>query len=117
MKIIDLLIKISKNEKLPKKIKYNNKIWEYNGYQGDFKCNEENEVVYFFEKLFNFTRTAKFINDEIEIIEEDKKIEEIKPQYFDDERYTPEDRLNVCMNYINELTKEVNKLKGVKNDE
>lgn len=115
MKIIDLLIKISKNEKVPKKIKYNNKIWEYNGYQGDFKRNEENEVVYFFEKLFNFTRTAKFINDEIEIIEEDKKIKKLEFEggKIEDKlfvaRYITHNRAK-----INELIDEVNKLKGWK---
>lgn len=64
------------------------------------------------EKLSKFSLTK--LNDEIEIIEEDKKIEELDAQYYDDERYTPETRLNICMNYINKLIAEVNKLKGEK---
>ena len=61
------------------------------------------------EKISKFNLTK--LNDEIEIIEEDKKIEELDVQYYDDERYTPETRLNICMNYINKLIAEVNKLK------
>lgn len=114
MKIIDLLVKISKGERMPKKIKYKGYVWEYDKVAKDYYRNDiDEEYIYLFQNLFE-KETGFFINNEVEIIEENKKIEKIDTQYFDDERYTPEQRLNVCMNYIDDLIDEVNKLKGEK---
>lgn len=111
MKIIDLLVKISQGERMPKKIKYEGYVWEYDKVTKDYYRNDiDEEYIYLFQELFE-KETAFFINNEVEIIEEDKKIEELDAQYYDDERYTPETRLNICMNYINKLIAEVNKLK------
>lgn len=52
-----------------------------------------------------------FSTEEPKKIEEDKEIEFIGAEYYDDEEYTPEQRINVCMNKINELYKAVNELK------
>ena len=72
MKVIDLLNKIANGEKVPKKIKYNNKIYEYT-YEIDWYLREDLKSELFIDK--------KYLNDEIEIIEdtskEDKKIEKI----------------------------------------
>lgn len=111
MKIIDLLVKISQGERMPKKIKYEGYVWEYDKAAKDYYRNDiDEEYIYLFQDLFK-KETGFFINNEVEIIEEDKKIEELDVQYYDDERYTPETRLNICMNYINKLIAEVNKLK------
>ena len=111
MKIIDLLVKISQGERMPKKIKYEGYVWEYDKVTKDYYRNDiDEEYIYLFQELFE-KETGFFINNEVEIIEEDKKIEELDAQYYDDERYTPETRLNICMNYINKLIAEVNKLK------
>lgn len=74
MKIIDLLNKIANGEEVPKKIKYNSKVLcyceaakDYDGYNG----------TYLFEHLFKMDNTDSFINNEIEIIEEPKKIEKL----------------------------------------
>ena len=71
MKVIDILNKIANGEP-PKKIKMNNHIMEYknDGY-------EDKE-----RKNFFWTCCFEELNDEVEIIEEDKKIERIK---IDDE--------------------------------
>lgn len=111
MKIIDLLVKISQGERMPKKIKYEGYVWEYDKDVKDYHRNDiDEEYIYLFQDLFE-KATGFFINNEVEIIEEPKKIEELDAQYYDDERYTPETRLNICMNYINKLIAEVNKLK------
>ena len=73
IKVIDLLVKIANGEEVPKKIKYNNKIWEYYVCANDYK----GEDIWLFEELFEYRRTIEFINDEVEIIEEDKKIEKL----------------------------------------
>ena len=109
MKIIDLLVKISQGERMPKKIKYEGYVWEYDKVTKDYYRNDiDEEYIYLFQELFE-KETGFFINNEVEIIEEDKKIEELDAQYYDDERYTPETRLNICMNYISKLIAEVNK--------
>jgi hypothetical protein len=73
MKVIDLLNKIANGEEAPKKIKYDNTIYEYNE-QYDYK--NELQINYysvdkgedFFNEVYCFS-----LNDEVEIIEENKK--------------------------------------------
>lgn len=64
MKIIDLLNKIA-NGKVPSKIKYDDMIFEYDG--GYYSC--KNNII--LEEYCNLTTS---LNDEVEIIEEEKKI-------------------------------------------
>ena len=68
MKIIDLFNKIANGEDAPKKIKYRDKIWEYNIKSQDYH-NENDKTDILFSYLFNYVRTSDFINDEVEIIE------------------------------------------------
>jgi hypothetical protein len=110
MKMIELFIKIANKEKVPKEIKWRCNRYEYSSIA---------EQYYIKDKIHNVDNSLRAtlydfsdLNNEIEIIEEPKKIEKIDTQYYDDERYTPETRLNICMNYINKLIDEVNKLKG-----
>ena len=77
MKIIDLLIKISQGEKMPKKIKYEGYVWEYDKVAKDYyRNNIDGEYIYLFRDLFE--KTIYFLNNVVEIIEENKKIEKIK---------------------------------------
>lgn len=74
MKIIDLINKMAKGEEVPKKIKYNEVVWERTPSK-DY----ENEVAeYFLDDYMVFTE--KTLNDEIEILEEveDKEYENIE---------------------------------------
>ena len=112
MKIIELFVKIANKEEVPKEIKWRGNIYEYSSIAAQYYIKDR------IHNVDNSLRAALYdfsdLNNEIEIIEENKKIEKIDTQYFDDERYTPEQRLNVCMNYIDDLIDEVNKLKGEK---
>ena len=74
IKIIDLLYKIANGEEVPKKIKYRNNIYEYEGsdYFG-------NDIGYLFER-YNLTA---ILNDEVEILEEEKKLPEKLEKYYD----------------------------------
>ena len=73
--IIQLLNKIANGEEVPKKIKINNVIYEYRGYMYcTEKANYQDIEDYLFGK-WNFN----ILNEEVEIIEEDKKIEKIIP--------------------------------------
>lgn len=70
MKIIDLLNKIANDEDLPKKIAYSSYEFRFSG--GTYIDTDGDSIVrHIFIDLSN-------LNDEIEIIEEDKKIEKFK---------------------------------------
>ena len=76
MKVIDLLNKIANGEEVPKKIKYDTKEMEYDYNKQDYlgyysNGNGEWLFQYLFDKCRN---TEHFINDEVEILEEEKKI-------------------------------------------
>ena len=76
MKVIDVLNRIANGEELPNKIRFNNIEWNrvygeknvcyIDEYDNDF-------FLHFFRNNLDFT-----LNDEIEIIEEDKKIEKLE---------------------------------------
>ena len=115
MKIIDLLVKISQGERMPKKIKYEGYVWEYDKVAKDYYRNDiDEEYIYLFQDLFK-KETGFFINNEVEIIEEDKNIIrlEFEEGNIEDKlflaRYITHNRAK-----INELIDEVNKLKGEK---
>lgn len=106
MKVIDLLNKIAKGEKVPNKIKFASQIWkkENGGRNNVFYTNDSSYDL--FVVIFR-SNGSYSINDEVEIIEEDL-IKEI-----------PEEEINVSMSIgeqicafkINELVKVVNNLK------
>ena len=68
MKVIDLLVRLANGEEVPKKIKYDNAIAEYDEEEKDYYAEG-------YSALFAYT-IPKYMNDEVEIIEEDKKIPE-----------------------------------------
>lgn len=70
MKIIDLLNKIANGEEVPKKIKYINKIFDYDN--ADYF---NTDIGYLFERCTLFV----ILNDEVEILEEKKLPEKIIP--------------------------------------
>ena len=74
IKVIDLLNMISKGEEVPRKIKIKNVIYEYIGYMYcTEKANYQDIEDYLFGK-WNFN----ILNEEVEIIEEPKKINKIR---------------------------------------
>lgn len=112
IKIIDLLNKIANKKEVPKKIRFDNIEWNkvygeknvcyINEYDSDF-------FIYFFRKNLDFT-----LNDEAEIIEEDKKIEKLDLQYKDITKGInfEEQILSYCDNLqykINEIIDYINK--------
>lgn len=107
MKIIELLDKMATGKEVPKKIRVFGEefIFEDNDY---YSIHNSSPLISYIGEDY----LREELNYEVEIVEKDKKIEKIDTQYYDDERYTPETRLNICMNYINRLIDEVNKLKG-----
>lgn len=75
MKIIDLLNKIANGEEVPKKIKYDTLNYYFRDYdykEYDIEKDYIDEQTSFIEKI-DFYK----LHDEVEIIEEDKKIEKL----------------------------------------
>ena len=115
MKVIDLLSKIANGEEVPKlKLEHSND--NDIGYELYMKVGKTNEYDFY-----------KCLNEEIEIIEEDKKIEKIdfcEENTFSNMKecthLSPKERRLLDSNFkelgnkINELIDEVNKLKGGK---
>lgn len=104
IKIIDLLNKIANNEKVPKKIRYFGEIYEYSEEMKFYYQNCSSMYRYFFTK-------GNCLNDEVEIIEEEKEIEKIGKIYdgFTDSYY--DTCLETTIKKVDEIIDVVNKLK------
>ena len=111
------LIGLVKDGKAPKKIKFNYSIYEYkwsNAYQEKCYVNGNNY------RLWENLNLNSNLNDEVEIIEEPKKIENIKSngdEFYSDyiDTWISKNKTDAycefLMNKINELIDEINNLK------
>lgn len=104
IKVIDLLVKIANGEKVPKKIKFMDSIWEYckNGSTQDYI----NDYDKYLMELIPINKVG--LNDGVEIIEEPKKIKKCKNyEHF----LGIDDYIEYLKNKIDELIDEINNLK------
>ena len=120
IKIIDLLNKIANNEEVPKKIKYKDNVYylgknmvDLHTYQTEGSNNTRKLSLIINNEYLN-------LNDYVEIIEEDKKIEKIKSngdEFYSDyiDAWISKNKTDAycefLMNKINELIDEINNLK------
>ena len=109
------LLGLVKDGKAPKKIKFGNIKLEYDEDTKDY-------YPYYGKYLFEykFADCVDFLNDEVEIIKEPKKIEKIKSngdEFYSDyidiwiSKNKTDAYCEFLMNKINELIEEINKLK------
>ena len=108
IKIIDLLIKIANGEEVPKKIRYGMTEWFYCDSSKDYFKDNDNTVSF----QMTYVSNPNWLNLEVEIIEEDKKIEKLT---FNDTDVCCVDglmkqSLNI-KNKINEIIDAINELK------
>lgn len=103
MKIIDLLNKIANGEKIPLKIKV--KGYEYRQSNGQFWC-DETEMY-----LIDNCTSICYLNDEVEIIEEDKELKHIE-NYVDFANLTNEEKFDYLYEMETRIIDEVNRLKN-----
>ena len=114
MKIIDLLNKIAKGEEVPKNIKYIGYIFEYDTNHERYEAYIDGEIY----TLGEYVNINDSLNDEAEIIEEEKKIpEKLMPtslkgiDNLDEKIEISHIDTISAIDKINELIDEVNKLK------
>ncbi len=74
MRVIDLLNKIANQKEIPIKVKWNYHIYTYDEHYDDYF----EETTGLFQNEMSDGMLFKSLNDKVEIIEEDKEIEEIK---------------------------------------
>jgi hypothetical protein len=111
MKIIDLLNKIAKGEEVPKKFRYDDEVFVYR--KNDYQY-EHGNISFFRDycsPIYDLEDCLSTFNKEVEIIEEEKEIKHINIQYWRDDEYTPEERINVCMTTINQLIDVINDMR------
>lgn len=104
MTVIELLNKIANGEEAPKKIRYDNTIF-------NLIINDFGTIYYkneYGEDLFNSYNIYKTLNEEVEIIEEDKKIEKLPSSFYESPWLLREDR--DIAKKINEIIDKINKM-------
>jgi len=104
-KLIDLFVEYSKDKKQPGKVMFNGNKYTYDGWS----C--LSQIIEAYGK-----NIVGYLNDEIEILDdEDMEIEELDNRYYDEVNkcYGRKKELgeSVLVSKINELVKEINKLK------
>ena len=100
------LLGLIKDGKAPKKIIYNNEVWELDD-DNEYENNNYDKSL--LEKLVYELYTLDFINDKVEIIEEPKKIEKLPKEITDNVCATRDQK--IIANKIDELIDEINNLK------
>ena len=122
MKIIDLFVKILKGEKIPEKIIINGDVFIR---QFEYFVSDEPISEYYINENGKSWIFCLSLNDEVEILEEDTKLEKTKLNYLDTNALYDRPTLRNVLHKIiedqqrftekiNELIDEVNKLKGEK---
>mgnify|MGYP007013921569 CR=1 FL=1 len=106
MKVIDLLNKIANGEEVPEKIKIEDDIWNYDGI--DYRASDDRGYLFEVHTRIN----EKDLNEEIEIIEEDKKIEKVfhcSTSTSNEEIKFLQENINQLGDKINEIIEHINK--------
>ena len=123
IKISDLVNKVINREEMPKKVLFDGNIYKWCNDIGDYRKNGWGTCLMIRDIFNNFDRYGSFYNmlfEDVEIIEEPKKIEKIDeilriddliPPYGENE-YKVWKNIIIQQNKINELIDEINNLKG-----
>lgn len=96
IKVIDMLVKMGKDENYKPTFKYKDNIYQY-----DFK------TKYYMPSFMGLYKIYMILNDEVEIIEEPKKIEKIDFGTLN----TQKEKNRAMKDTINKLIDEINNLK------
>ena len=99
MKVIDLLNKIANGEKVPKKVKAGYYYYEYEENGEYINTENSNDLLFDFDSYYPLETC---LNQEVEIIEEDKKIKKIdRTKPFS--TFDVADKVDEIVDIINEM--------------
>jgi hypothetical protein len=109
MKIIDLLVKISKGEEVPKEIKFEGELCSFDVEDKDYYCERYGNIVWYLVDTSN--NMNEVLDTELEIIEEEKEIRKLpneiqQPRNFEEVIYIAEDlvrKINEIIDVINDM--------------
>ena len=119
IKISDLVNKVINREEMPKKVLFDGNIYKWCNDIGDYRKNGWGCCLMIRDIFNNFDRYGSFYNmlfEDVEIIEEPKKIEKIarcddvKMTHYS-ELYKPTENEEILRIKVNELIDEINNLK------
>ena len=119
IKISDLVNKVINREEMPKKVLFDGNIYKWCNDIGDYRKNGWGTCLMIRDIFNNFDRYGSFYNmlfEDVEIIEEPKKIEKIarcdniRMTHYG-ELYKPTENEEILRIKINELIDEINNLK------
>ena len=114
MKVIELLNKIANGEEVPKKIEYNTLLWNYCNDVGDYS---DTEWYLFKDIMTEVDNNVEFLNNEVEIIEENKKISKLDLYESNGNgTFVISKNDEKIQNKINEIIDKLNELKENNND-
>lgn len=118
IKISDLVNKVINREEMPKEVLFDGNIYKWCQDIGDYRKEGWGSCLMIKDIFFNFERYGSFYNmlfEEVEIIEEPKKIEKIPLPSFDEfKKMSAEERYVITAkeyDLLNELIDEINNLK------
>lgn len=115
IKVIDLLLKIANGEKLPEKIVYEDNVYYLGKNMVDLHTYQTEGSATRRKLSLIIDNECLDLNEDVEIIEEDKKIEKIDDRHYDEinQCYCGRNELSSSdlVDKINELIDEINKLK------
>ena len=112
MKVIDLLNKIVKGEEVPKKIRWGVNTLIYDKEIKDYRFDDRDELYTDrFISVWGGGTTNCFLNDKVEIIEEEQDIEELNFK-LEEKQYVATENGNILelSSFINEFNDKINEL-------
>lgn len=114
MKVIDLLNKIANGEEVPKKVKYDEKVWAYDEGTQDYIYEQTPLYTNFLlQKLIGGCEATKeLLFYEIEIIEEYKEIEKLYHCYMENDNQ----EIKFLIQNINDLSDKINEIRIAVNE-
>ena len=102
MKVIDLLNKIANGEEVPKKVKAGYYYYEYEEKGEYINVDDIEDLLFDFDSYFPLEVS---LNQEVEVIEEDKKIDRIENHFYYEEQVGKNE---ILKNKINEIIDKLN---------
>lgn len=110
IKIIDLLNKIANGEEVPKEIKFDGELCSFDNEDKDYYCEQYGNIVWYLVDTRN--NMSEVLDTEVEIIEEDKKIEKLitLSGYDSSSMQRHYVKINEVCNKINEIIDRLNEM-------